>query len=49
MCTVKLNWVTLSNIILVVEKCKQMLVVNGFSELKEKESWNISPKGKVCS
>ena len=31
----------------VVEECMKRLIAVGFSELKEKEPWKISPGGKV--
>ena len=32
---------------IVVDECKRRLVAGGFSELKEKDPWKISPGGKV--
>lgn len=33
----------------VVEECRQKLLRNGFTELNEKEAWNVKPLGKVRS
>ena len=33
--------------VLVVEECKRRLLAVGFKELREKESWNVNPLGKV--
>ena len=33
----------------VVEECRQKLLRNGFTELNEKETWNVKPLGKVRS
>ena len=33
----------------VVEECKRQLLEKDFVELKERESWNVKPGGRVCN
>ena len=51
-CTLDVDIYTLCNTcmyvcVLVVEECKRRLLAVGFKELREKESWNVNPLGKV--